>query len=350
MGGKTYVAFGDQAYLFYIFIFVMTLASSFIFLCARVCLSVDIYNRNMSSTDIKRNIFTNAYVLLFLFFCLGCLFYYWNSWPFLKALSGVVVDRPDIVSGDFENYFLISVFFQIVVPFSYFYFYGLLKKSFILNAFFFSLVCFFLVASGNKAVLLFFFIFCFLFLFKKFSFFRLLSFLIVSLFVYFVMKGGLADQSVIKSLIESATRRFFITQGMGVPNAFELHINSLDFSELSSNQIKSEVFRYVYGYLPGSMPVFYIAEAYLRWGWLALLLTSFLSPVGFAVSSVFIERQNNLAIGWVYYYFVYAFVMSGFSLSNGYRLVFCILFIVGYFCCAAVRKKGCQKKLTEIEE
>lgn len=348
-GGKSYVQFGQLSYLFFVYSFILTLISSYLFLLVRIAFRSS--KRRCALRSIKWSGCALADILLIwlLLVSLSVLFYYWNDWPFVNALSGVVVDRPDIVHGEFESYFLISVIFQVVMPCVYFHFYSILSKRLISNTLCFSLVCLFLVVGGNKAVLFFFFVFCVLFLFRNFSIFRVVFLLSLSFSVYLLMKGGLSSYNSIYLATESAIRRLFVTQGMGIPNALEIYSQGVDFSVITSNELKALVFEYVYGYQPGSMPVFYIVEAYLRWGALALMIASILPPVVLGISSVVVDRLGSISVGWVYYYFTYAFLMSGFSTSNGYRLLFCLLFVVVYCCFKSIRLKLSSRESTYVK-
>ncbi|PWC09724.1 O-antigen polymerase [Brenneria corticis] len=304
--------------------------------CIFVCLIRLAFNKRLSVNYYNEFYAPKKILLMFFIFTIlviiAYVIYYWREWPLLNAFSGNVIDRPDTVKGNFKGYFTYSVVVQVLLPAIYFYFFFLYKENRVLNTLFILLVSFFIIIGGNKGIFLYFILFYFLYVLKKISIVNYTFYFITCVFVYAVMKGAfsndLGDSVNAEYLVESITTRFFVAQGISIPNVIEMTQGNNAIAELDSEELKSVLFEYVYGYSPGSMPLIYIAEIFIKYNVFIFLAT--ISVFTFLISfvSLFVEKTSNLSILWVFYYCLYALVMAGISDANLLRFVFSIIVMI----------------------
>ena len=253
--------------------------------------------------------------------------YYISSWPLLNLFSSTIVDRPDIVKSVFVGYFIFSVIVNVVMPslcLLYILKQGVKKK---LKIIMFITLLFLLLLGGNKGVLMYFFIFCVVFVWKNIKFTSYLAIAFFCIAVYGLMRlPYLQDGVSVSYLFESILERIFITQGMSIPNLIELS-GTLDITALNSNDLKYKLFEFVYGYSPGSMPIYYTAEIYVRYGISVLLLLGGIFSLFLSLFCSYFESKKNIGINWVLFMFLYVLVMSGISMSSLYIYVFSFFWI-----------------------
>ncbi|HCD2786290.1 TPA: O61 family O-antigen polymerase, partial [Escherichia coli] len=132
------------------------------------------------------------------------------------------------------------------------------------------------------------------------------------------------DNFSLSYLIESISERIFLTQGMAMPAVIEL-AKSTDVTMMNSNDLKYTLFNFVYGYSPGSMPLFYTAELYVRYGWLMMSFISVIISLVFGFGAFVINKTKDSAIRWVYYISLYALIMGGVGSANLFFFIVAIL-------------------------
>lgn len=281
---------------------------------------------------------------IFLLFVILYVAYYWNEWPLLKAISGEIVDRPDIVGGTFQGYFFISSLISIIMPAYFFHYYSYKKRNKYVLAALFLLVSFLLTIGGNKGLFLYFVIFTYFTLStKKVNIKYILSLAFIGVFLYATMKGvNVTSDNLFDYLFESIFRRVFITQGISGPNLLQLDLNGIDLNQFNDQDIKSYLFEYTYGYSPGSMPIPYLVEFFVRYGLFVSISISLITMLGLVVFFNILDK-SNIVNQWLIFYVCYLIVMSGFSSSNIYRLIAVITFAFIY----SLLSKSTKKKTIE---
>ncbi|WP_426448496.1 hypothetical protein [Siccibacter colletis] len=298
-------------------------------------IAVDSHNLTFSS-------YWKVFVVISIGYSALYFFAHINHWPIFKMLSGDFLVRPDIDSEGFQFYFFTSVVYQVVLPVIFFQHFEIHRKKRIKNFFFFCLLVLLLIAGGNKGIMLYFFIFCWLFALRNKNIFVVGFMCVLSLVVYALAKGvSIGYDTLADYLLESIFRRIFVTQGISIPNALEMFAQGVNFYPLSSNEVKIAIYDFVYGSGPGSMPIFFTAELYLRFGAAISIMLSLLIVFGLAAFSSIIERHKNLSLYWCGFYAFFVFVMSGVSEANLYRFAF-VFFIAAFIIMA--NKQGWIKR------
>lgn len=330
LGGETYRSFGEE--IIYPFYLNAMISMFLVFLVFLILVFVN-GGKKFRIEYFKIDRSKNIEVLSSLVFCvcLAYFLYYFNQWPLLKVLSGADWERPDIVKGGFKGFFLMSVVYQVMLPAIFFYFYQ--RQS--LNKFWLSVlfvfVSFFLIVGGNKGIYLYFILFFLFIAREKIPIIYMVAMAFFLVFFYAMMKGVAFDyETFVDYIFESAFRRIFVTQGMATPNAIQMYYDSVDFSLFNSDQLKYALFYKIYGYTPGSMPLYFTVEAFVRFGYLGLFSVGVSISVLAAVASYCFERLRLLSVSWCGYYLFYVLIMSGMAQSNLYRavVVFSFAFIL----------------------
>lgn len=329
-GGNSYKNFGTKSSeLFYFLGTIYTLLTLIFFIILNANIKPLTSIKSIETTRALKaiNIIFLLYIILYIFYIL----LYWNSWPLINAIVGKIIQRPDIVSGDFKFYFTVTTLSNIILPFYFFSYISREKKKTIITILLFSICILSLSLGGNKGLFLYFIVFCMFFANEiKIKIRYIILAPLLGLVFYSLMKGVAPSiDNIYNYLLESIIRRIFITQGMSGPNAIQLYLDGMDFYDLSSQQIKELVFQYVYGYSPGSMPVPYFVELYLKLGlFLAVALTLIILSL---ISIFFLFFRNcSTSYKWLVFYISYIIVMSGFSSDNYLRFLAIILFIFIY--------------------
>ncbi|HDS6400774.1 TPA: oligosaccharide repeat unit polymerase [Morganella morganii subsp. morganii] len=326
-GGESYKHFGtESSELFYLLgaLYTLVLLMFFILLNSNIKTSLLMKSPESISALKATNIIFLSCLFIYLFYIL----LYWNSWPLINAIVGKIIQRPDIVKGDFKFYFTVTTFSNIIFPFCFFSYISREKKKTTITIFLFLICILSLSLGGNKGLFLYFIVFCMFFANEiKIKIRYIILAPLLGLIFYSLMKGVTPSiDNIYNYLLESIIRRIFITQGMSGPNAIQLYLDGMDFYNLSSQQIKELIFQYVYGYSPGSMPVPYFVEFYLKFG---LFIAITLTLIIFSIISLFFLffRNCSTSYKWLVFYTSYIIVMSGFSPDNYLRFFAIIIFI-----------------------
>lgn len=319
-GGEKYRVFSDESVLTF---YVLGCCSA-VFIIFMLLFKVSL-NRVVIC---KTTLFIPDFILKFIFFfCIVFvvfyILFYWKEWPFFDFASGDISERPDIVKGKFQGFFIYSLFTSIIIPGIYFHLKN--KKGKIFNLFFFIFVCFSMVVSGNKGVFLYFIIFNVLFEWKNIRLSTYLIIFVALITIYALIRlPFIGDNFSFSYLLESILERVFLTQGMAMPAVIEL-AKSTDVTMMNSNDLKYTLFNFVYGYSPGSMPLFYTAELYVRYGWFIMSVISVIISLIFGFGAFVINKKQEPSIRWVYYISLYALIMGGVGSAN---LLFFIVAII----------------------
>ncbi|TKF34098.1 hypothetical protein FCV50_05615 [Vibrio kanaloae] len=327
-GGEKYKAYSLDSYHVTIFIAIFSILLIAIYIICHLFFSRNFLKVRACVVNYRRvlNVYLTLYSLLLLY-----IIYYSGHWPLLNAFSGNIVDRPDVVKSVFKGYFLFSVIVNVVMP-SLCLLY--LDKN---NIHWFKKITllvsliFLLLVGGNKGVFMYFIIFCIIFLWRDFKIMHYLFVAILGIFVYALIRlPYLKDGVNFGYLFESIIERVLITQGMSIPNVIEFSkINNV--YEMSSNELKYRLFEFVYGYSPGSMPIYYTAEIYVRHGILVLCLIGIIISLFLSFSFSYLERKDNIGVNWVIFMSLYVLVMSGVATSSLYIYVFSLLWVFVLF-------------------
>lgn len=325
LGGETYRSFSDDvitpffinSFLSILFI-LFTLISQVFFNKGQVVI-------NYGQIEKSRNI--ELLAIFTIIICVIYFGYYFEHWPLLKVFSNDEWERPDIVKGAFKGFFFMSVIYQVILPSIFFYFYQKKQQSRIVLTLLFLFVSFFLIVGGNKGIYLYFILFYIFVARKKIPVLYMLGMLMFLIFFYAMMKGVAFDYETFRDyILESAFRRLFITQGMATPNALQMYYDSVDFSILSSDELKYALFYKIYGYSPGAMPLYFTIESFIRFGYLGMIAVGLFVSLAVSFITVLLERNNLLCVSWCGYYLFYVLIMSGIAQSNLYRAFVVILF------------------------
>jgi len=328
-GGVSYRSYGEEAAKNYY----LLSAISFIFVFITVLMVKFLQSKVDENVFVERNIsnvlFYTLAIIVFVVYIY--IFIYWNEWPLINVFKGNFIERPDVVKGAFQGYFTYSVLAQLILPAIFFFYQKSLRSSKVKYIAGFSFFIFPMLAGGNKGILLYFLVFIFLYSPIKIKVSHYILSFSLCLLLYAGIKSVTAvDGITLSYLIESILTRTFVTQGMSAPALLEMFSINNNISTLSSNEMKYRIFEFVYGYSPGSMPVYYTFELYVRYGKAGMIILSLFISIIVALATVLVRTSQSMAMRWCYYYCIYAFVMAGISDANLMRYAFTLCFVI-YF-------------------
>lgn len=258
-------------------------------------------------------------VMVDLYFCavMGLILLYLvifrDQLPLYSLLTASeLLERPD-ATGGIPMFFTFSSIYMVVAPSAYLYYSDRIKSLWVHIAFVL-LVTVVLVAGGHKGLVAFFYIFIWFFVFKaKLSLpsIALGSFLLL---VYGLTKGATSlDQKIALTLLESALRRFSVTQGVGFLARLEMVKQGLlVFGEES---IKNQVYTFIYHLKGGSHPTMFIANVIIEYGYLvaAMVYTAYAYFVTLVAKSIRHFCGGNYFLLWNFFIVLFLTGMIDFS-------------------------------------
>ncbi len=294
-----------------------------------ICVDIFSFNCRSNSSLKKESSSWVAFIFIVFLFCFSYIALNLNKLPILSIVSGGEYVRPDIVKTELRGFFTFSMISNFLLPLCFIYVYeNRFNRFFVFVSFLFVSFC--LVVGGNKGGLFFFIFFCFFFLFGKENKLKglVLSSFLITLYSLIKISEG-ADFSF-EYVISSMFERLFVVQGMSLPNVLSTYLDGFDFYSMNTNDIKRKVFYDVYGYSPGSMPLYFYIEPLIRFGYLAF----FLSVVMFVfLNSVIVNlfsKYNGHAVSWLIYSFQLVVVIAGLTESSFFAFLI-IFFALGLY-------------------
>lgn len=259
---------------------------------------------------------------------------YRNGFPVFSMLKGSgaldSLSRPDM-TGDLPGYFSIQTVMIGVIPCMYFYFYERVRTNWniIQKIIYAGSVIFMLIAGGNKGILLYYFIFLWLFVWKAKVDWRII--LSVSLCVYLymlIMNGEMYTGATLLENLGSPIRRFFVTQGAMFINRISLMNQGFQFDP---NTISKDVFTYVYGFDGGTAPTFFAGDMIVNFGFVIGIIVSLVVLSMLFILSVHVDlgkNVGNLYIKWYLFFILYLAVMSGLNSNFLIRILISAVFVM----------------------
>lgn len=259
---------------------------------------------------------------------------YRNGFPVFSMLKGSgaldSLSRPDM-TGDLPGYFSIQTVMIGVIPCMYFYFYERVRTNWntIQKIIYAGSVIFMLIAGGNKGILLYYFIFLWLFVWKAKVDWRII--LSVSLCVYLymlIMNGEMYTGATLLENLGSPIRRFFVTQGAMFINRISLMNQGFQFDP---NTISKDVFTYVYGFDGGTAPTFFAGDMIVNFGFVIGIIVSLVVLSMLFILSVHVDLGKdvgNLYIKWYLFFILYLAVMSGLNSNFLIRILISAVFVM----------------------
>ncbi|WP_318432661.1 hypothetical protein [Photobacterium leiognathi] len=283
--------------------------------------------------------YTWVYVYTVFFLVSSYVIFYFKEMPFYSILLGQSFVRPDTVHNGIKFYFTFSVFMDVICPSLYFLIRNEIKNK-LVDMFLLLLVSFFLIVGGSKGTLIYFFIFYWFSVLDLKVSKKFFILLIVSFVIYFFIKNiSFTNINDFFEAMVSPLRRFFVTQGIAIPIRFDMDNFGL-FNDVSYQDIKFVVFKYVYGYEPGSMPIMFFPDLIIKFGYFAsCLILSLFFFVLFYISKV-VDTSKSYFYHWMFYILSFSVLMSGFSEANLYRIIAGVLNIYIVFLLSKSRFKN----------
>ncbi|SHM61177.1 hypothetical protein [Gracilibacillus kekensis] len=304
--GEAYKVFSAGSYLQY-------LAFSILYFLI-ITLLIIVKNSINFSKNITFNHSSNKLVYLYMGYVtaaiLAYVVFYFDRFPLINlVLEGSRIERPDM-SGSIPLYFTFSTFIFFIIPSYYLYFYDRIQSN-VVKLILFAAVSIILLIGGNKGVLVYFYIFFWIFIFKMKINFKLLTMVVIAFSAYLFITG---------SLVTSGIRRFFVTQGAAFIARFEML--NIDFP-FDLHNIDGQVFEFIYGYPDGSGPSFFVGDFFIHIGYIIGTATMLLIFLVFFYISRFIDVhfKNNLFILWSFTAVIYILGMGSLDFPAFCRIV-----------------------------
>lgn len=294
---------------------------------------VDIVSFNCRNNNYLRKETESDSWVLFIFlvfiFCFAYIIFNLNNLPIFSIVSGKDYVRPDIVKTELRGFFTFSMISNFLLPLCFIYVYeNRFNRLFTIIVFLFVSFC--LVVGGNKGGLFFFILFCFFFLFGKRSKLKglVLSSFLITLYSLIKISEG-ADFSF-EYVFYSMFERLFVVQGISLPNVLSSYLDGFDFYSMDTNDIKRKVFYDVYGYSPGSMPLYFYIEPLIRFGYLAFFLSVVMFVLLNGVIIKLFNKHSGHSVSWLIYSFHLVVVIAGLTESSFFAFLI-IFFALGLY-------------------
>lgn len=335
--GEVYKKFCDTTYMIYlsigcIYLFQMLLLNTIFILCRKGMFKF----KFVQSLTMKHSL--RLYVTIMILSLLSFAVLYRDKLPLLYLLiNGAIkseLERPD-VSGSIPHFFSLSTWFMISMPMIYLYYKVTRKLSGFKDFVFLSLTVFSLLIGGNKATLVYFIIFMWIYCWKFHNLKAVLSLGVFSMYIYLIFKRGFEDvfQNV-EYMMESPLRRFFVTQGAMFINRIELLINSKNDLMTDGRTISNIVYEYVYSGTGGSAPCFYVGDFLIEYGLFFGMILSTIVLVVLYIIAGYCDKfyQQELYVVYGVYYILFCLGIAPLNSSFILRcLTVVFLFIVFSF-------------------
>lgn len=269
-------------------------------------------NRQVSEYTVLYILFIFVSVSLYVAF-------YFTKMPFYSVIIGESYIRPDTAHYGIQYYFSFSILMDVICPSLFFLIYDKIKNK-LFEIAIITLLSFFLIVGGSKGTLIYFFIFYWFSVLRLKVSKGLITLTIFSFFIYFFLKDmSFNNLGELFNGMASPIRRFFVTQGIAIPIRFDMDNFNL-FNDVPYQDIKFAVFKYVYGYEPGSMPIFFTPDVIIKYGSPAGLITLIAFFIILYFISRFIDTSSSYFYHWTFYIISFSILMSGLSEANIYRL------------------------------
>lgn len=337
MNGRAYRVFGEDALLIYLIIGAVYIAFVIFFSILLRRKYIIIGHLCKIRIQISKQLVSAIVIII----CLVYIAKYNYGFPVLNYFrTGAMVDyRPD-TSGEIPHFLIMGTFIMMVLPMIYFYFDELRNWNNCKLAV--ATVCLlpFLFISGNKGVLIYFVIFFWIYKLNYNINFGIIGMGLFSLYAYSVIKG---TTGIV--LIESAIRRFFVTQGAGLPARIQMILNGYDFT---GKWISDEVFQFIYHNNNGSHPTFFMGDFMAQMGIIVGMILSIIVTGMIILVSYTLDRYElpNYA-KWPYYIFLYIVGGSGIHRQLFYRMT---IVLTVYFFLKSQKCIFCNIKRKEANE
>lgn len=326
LNGDSYRSFSENALLLYYF---MAVFASFVFLFQikfrkRVTIKgFHFYKRG------REKILFRVYMVLVITIVAYYLIAYRHQLLLLNILRGNndSLIRSD-TSGLIPHWYAISSLISLVVP-SFYFLYSKKIKSPIINYILFFTVAFLTIIDGNKGLFVYLILFMFMYIYNFKMNKYTVSSALAAFFLYYLLKAGSISQ--IGIIIESAFRRFFVTQGACFINRIQMIFDGYDFS--NSERISQDVYTYMYHTSGGSAPTVFWGDIFVKYGLIVLIIIIVISNWFLYRFSEYIQRDyyDDRFMYWSFSSIAYMLCMSELSFDHILRVLLvlfnCIVFL-----------------------
>lgn len=336
--GNSYRTFSDKALGIYYLIAIFS--SCIIFFLINSKHTVKLKSFSFEKRGGERSLFY-VYTIFTIGIVLFYVFQYRHQLLLVNVLKGNTKDlsRSD-TSGLIPHWYTISSLISLIIPSFYFYFYKKIHSEKIQFILFFGVAVLTMI-DGNKALFVYLVLFMFLYIYKlKINKYIVMS-IFTAFFLYFMLKGG--DFTKIGAVVQSAVRRFFVTQGACFINRIQMVLDGYDFS--MSPRISTDVFRYMYHYNGGAAPTVFWGDIFVKYGITVVFLVIILTNWMLYRCSQYIYRaySNNNFIYWAYTSIAYMICMSELSIDHLLRIFIVIINCI-IFLATVGKKQGLQRR------
>ena len=329
MSGTTnYLTFGPEALRLYMFVGTLSFLSySLILLCVQQ-LRFQKRRLTLSRLDIPA---ARPQTLLWL--CIvgtiavitAYLFYFREGLPLYQAIfTKTKIDRPDSTGG-IPHWFTISALICITCPCFYLYYHQKYGFHKITNLAIISVVSLYMVLGGNKGLLVYWFLFLWVYIWKMRIDLRIvLAGLAAVVFTAIIMTGTTTTLSLagLRSVAEYGFGRFFLTQGAMLVNRFELILQDYPFDPLN---ITKQVFTFVYKRDGGSSPTYYLGDLLIHFGLIGGFLLHLVVFAVLAIVGRYLDCQEFSEYK-TYLFFMVQFFLGIAAISSSF--IFRLLLII----------------------
>ena len=271
------------------------------------------------------NLYLLSYFSIILLITLGYISYYFKDFPLISfLLTGILMDRPD-TTGSIPHFYTISTIMLFIIPSIYIYFLNKIKSN-TLHVIILALIGCFLAISGHKGMITFFAIFYWYYVLQHKINFKFIIIICVLLLVYSATKGiNNFSLETLEYLMNSPTRRFFVTQGACMITRFHMvDINYvLNNIEPIKNQVCNVMHQSEINAASCSAPTFFIGDIIIKHGFVVATIVYILSAaiIFWIIKIIDINYNNNLFIKWNLFCFLYLIGMAEVDIYGVLRVI-----------------------------
>ena len=340
--GESYKKFSNNALLVYSMIV--------LFFYITVAIQINLkktFRFNMKRLVLKgsKEIYYKVFIFVIIFIVIIYIFINRNNLLLINLLKGNNEDlsRSD-TTGLIKNWYLFSTIIILILPSFYFYYIDKIKSN-MLSFFLFLLVGIMTMIDGNKGLFIYLVLFLFIYIYRFKVNKNIVIYVLFAFFFYFLIKGS--DVSAIMMTINSAIRRFFVTQGACFINRIQMIMDGYDFS--NSIRVSSDVFLHMYGYSGGSAPTIFFGDILVNNGLIVMLISIIVSNnLFFRISNYLNDNyKDNHFLYWSYASIIYTLCMGEISSDHLIRVLIILFFVFVYLMLAANNSLASRKERIE---
>lgn len=332
LGGETYHYFSDKTLQHYMLYSSIIIFFNIVALYIKKTKLVPLLNEKLIKNIFTKN--TNKYHIIYFGIIVSVVFtyiaLYFYRFPLVSYLFfGNLLERPD-VTGNIPHFYTFSTFMGTIVPSFYFYYFDKIKKNYI-HILSVIIIIILMTIGGHKGIVAFFAIFYWIVIYKGKINYKLPLIILLLIVIYAVTKGvNKLNIETFQYLLDSPTRRFFVTQG----TCFIYRIHAMDVNYIfdATIPIKNQLCDIMndgkgFGC---SAPTFFIGDLIIKYGYIiaTIIYTFSLYIIIVLIKNIDYFLKNNYFLLWSLFSIFYLMGMAEISIYSFLRILSILINVI----------------------